>query len=291
MRTLPRLAKIIGWLLLGISISACSTIKLGYNNVAELGYWWIDGYVDFSSGQTPLAREELAKLHQWHRGTELPRVVNLLKRLEALASADVNQDQVCTAFSDIRERITALTQQALPAVAGMAVGLEPRQIAYTEQKLAKTREQYRKDWLESRREVRDEKRYTTWLDRIESIYGRLDDGQRDTLRKQVALSSFVPPTGFAQMQRRHDDLLQTLRAVVTQPATNATQAQPIIQAYVQRAQASPIAQHRQHQEQLIQESCRTLMVVHNSTTATQRESAVRRLQAYQRDLQELSAAR
>ena len=41
----------------------------------------------------------------------------------------------------------------------------------------------------------------------------------------------------------------------------------------------------------MEEACRNVSVLHNSTTAAQRETAVHRLRAYQRDLRELSAQR
>ena len=62
--------------------TACSAIKIGYNNAPELAYWWLDGYADFSEVQTLKAREELARLHQWHRTTELPRLAELLQKME-----------------------------------------------------------------------------------------------------------------------------------------------------------------------------------------------------------------
>jgi hypothetical protein len=41
---------------------------------------------------------------------------------------------------------------------------------------------------------------------------------------------------------------------------------------------------------LIEESCRNLSALHNATSAEQRQSAVRRLRAYQRDVRELTAS-
>ena len=62
--------RIIGWLfaiLALLLLQACSAIKLAYNNSPEFGYWWIDGYVDIQSEQTPKVRDELTRLLAWHR--------------------------------------------------------------------------------------------------------------------------------------------------------------------------------------------------------------------------------
>ncbi len=39
-----KLARIIGVLLVAAALGACSTIKLAYNNLPELSYWWLDAY-------------------------------------------------------------------------------------------------------------------------------------------------------------------------------------------------------------------------------------------------------
>jgi hypothetical protein len=72
MLTLHRLARIIVLPALVAGLAACSAIKLGYNNLDEIAYWWLDSYVDFTDDQAPRAREDLARLHWWHRNEELP---------------------------------------------------------------------------------------------------------------------------------------------------------------------------------------------------------------------------
>src|SRR5882724_11445070 len=71
MTTASRLGRIIGLLALATALAGCSAIKLGYNNLDHLAYWWLDSYVDFSGEQGTQVRENLAQLHQWHRTEEL----------------------------------------------------------------------------------------------------------------------------------------------------------------------------------------------------------------------------
>jgi len=53
----------------------------------------------------------------------------------------------------------------------------------------------------------------------------------------------------------------------------------------------PDAAARRYREQVTQDNCALIAAVHNVTTPTQRQSAVRRLRAYQRDLADLTAQR
>src|SRR6185295_17419252 len=90
-----KLARIIGVLALGAALAACSAVKLAYNNLPEVGYWWLDGYVDFDDAQTPRVREELRQLLAWHRRDELPKIADLLQQAQALAPADLTPAQAC----------------------------------------------------------------------------------------------------------------------------------------------------------------------------------------------------
>ena len=102
-----RLARIIGVLLAAAALAACSTLKLAYNNLPELSYWWLDGYLDFGGAQTPRVRDDLAELLAWHRRHELPRLVELLRGAQALAPENITPQQAC-AFADKAESAWSL---------------------------------------------------------------------------------------------------------------------------------------------------------------------------------------
>jgi len=59
---------------------------------------------------------------------------------------------------------------------------------------------------------------------------------------------------------------------------------------VMRVAAPAPGPGRDQQQALLQEGCRNLAALHNTTSASQRERAVRRLRAYEDDVRQLSAA-
>src|SRR5688572_20489253 len=122
-----KLARIIGVLLVAAALGACSTIKLAYNNLPELSYWWLDAYVDFDGSQTPKVRDELTQLLSWHRQNELPRVLGVLQEAQALAPRDVTAAQACRMADQIRERLLAVTERAEPAGTELALSLTEAQ--------------------------------------------------------------------------------------------------------------------------------------------------------------------
>ena len=284
-----KLARIIGVLLAAAALGACSTIKLAYNNLPELSYWWLDAYVDFDGSQTPKVRDELAQLLSWHRQNELPRVLGVLQEAQALAPRDVTAAQACRMADQIRERLLAVAEHAEPAGTELALSLSEAQLQQLERKYAKNNAEYRKEWLDRSPSKVQEKRYEKFLERLEDFYGRLTPEQRELVRRQVAQSVFDPRMAAAERRQRQQEALVLLRGFNTAKPP-ALEARAAIHAYVMRIADPPPGPWRDHQQALLQEGCRNLAALHNATSASQREQAVRRLQAYQDDLRQLSAA-
>jgi hypothetical protein len=285
-----RLGRIIVLLTLAAGLAACSAIRLGYGSIESLAYWWLDSYIDFDERQGPLVREDLARLHAWHRREELPRVAQLLQRMEQLMPGDIRPEQACALVDDLRERGLALAARAEPALVTLATSLKPEQLQHIRAKYRKNNAKYRDDWLSLTPEEQREKRFKQFVERAEMIYGDLDEPQREALRRDMDQGPFDARFILAERQRRQRDLLRTL-AQVTHPGVSFESARELMRAYLDRAITPPDPKARAQQDATIAAGCRQFAALHASTTAEQRERAVRRLRAYQRDLQELSAER
>lgn len=284
------MARIIGVLLLAAALGACSAIRLAYNNLPTVSYWWLDGYLDFDNEQAPKVRDELSQLLDWHRHNELPRIASLLQEAQALAPGEVTPAQVCAMADRIRERLLAVTDRAETAGAQLALSLTAAQLQQLERKYAKNNATYRKEWLDRTPAQVQEKRYDQFLDRTEDFYGRLSTEQRELLRQQVAQSVFDPRLADAERRQRQQEALVLLRGFVADKPSPA-EARAALHAYIQRVAAPPPGPWRDQQQALLEEGCRNTAALHNGTTASQRAQAVRRLQAYQDDLRQLVAAR
>ncbi|WP_228488232.1 DUF6279 family lipoprotein [Caenimonas koreensis] len=282
-----RIARIIGLLALATLLAGCSAIKLAYNNLDDIAYWWMDSYVDFNDEQSPRVRADLARIHRWHRQQELPQLASLLKSIEQLTPADISASQVCAFEPRVRERVAAVTSYGEPQVVSLALSLAPEQLAHLERKFDRTNSDYSKEWLRIDATSMRDKRFEKMLERAEMVYGSLDDRQKAVLRAEIDRSVFDPRRAFDEQRRRQQDLLLALRQIQSQ-RMDATQASTVLRAYLQRSQESPDPAYRAVQLALIQETCGMTATLHNSTTAAQRDIAIRRLRAWQRDLKELN---
>jgi hypothetical protein len=285
-----RIGGIILGLALALALAACSTVKFGYGTLPELVFWWLDGYADFDEPQRRQVRAEIARLHAWHRQAELPKVAEILARLEAMIPSEITPQQACTLVRDVQARLNAVADQAEPSVTAIAMSLDARQLAHMERKFRSRNDTFRKEAIAPPPAEQQENRFEQMLKRLEMIYGRLDEPQRAVLRQGIAQSAYDPARILVDRQRRQQELLQTLRQV-SGPDANPAEARSQLRAWLQRAQQAPDPAYRAWQQGLVQEGCRVFAAVHQSTTTAQREQAVRRLRGYQRDLHELAGSK
>jgi hypothetical protein len=175
-----------------------------------------------------------------------------------------------------------------PAMGTVAASLAPRQLRHMERKFRSSNDKFRAEMIDVNPAQAQEKRYEQMLERIEMVYGRLEEPQRAVLRQGIAASTYDGQRILADRQRRQQDLLETLRRL-HRAHLPPEQAREQLLAWFDRAQHAPDPAYRAWQQGLVDEGCRIFAAVHASTTAQQREQAVRRLRAYQRDLRDLSA--
>jgi hypothetical protein len=277
-----------------VVLGGCSAVKLAYNNLPDLGYWWVDGYADLNEVQSLQLRADLARLHDWHRKNELPRIADLLQQIQKIASADTTPEQVCRMYSDVRQRFDAVVAQAEPGAVALAMRLTQPQLKPLQERFDKGNKEWRRTRGSADRAERLDKRLASEVERAEEFYGTLGERQRKVLQDAIASSILDPQRIWAERVRRQQDMLATLRAIIPgngTPGADAAQTLTAMRAYMERANRSPDAIYRSQSEASLQEYCQTYARLHNSTTPEQRSRAVGRLAAYERDARKLAAQR
>jgi hypothetical protein len=276
------------WLpLLFISLlSGCSMVQTVYNRSTDLAYWWIDGFVDVTSEQSPVLRGDLQTYQEWHRTTQLPRYAHWLQQLQTLVLQDVSEEQSCRLYREIWDSLLAMTEPAEAGTTRLASTLSTEQLEHLRNKLERHHRDWRRDWVEpSTTEVLD-KRVKRARERAEDFYGRLDASQQRLLKQQAEGSPNDVALSEAMRLRRQEDILVTLRGL-PQQAPTPEEARRQIRALLQRSVVSPVPAHQAYVTRLNDYNCRAMAQLHNSTSAEQRQSALKRLQKYERDARAL----
>jgi len=265
------------------ALAGCSSIRLAYGNAPQLLWWWLDGYVDFSSEQSPAVKQSLDKLHEWHRSTQLPELVALLASAQGPIIEPTTPAQACRWQTQVREALEPTLQRALQLAAEQLPGLGEAQFRHIEQRYAKGNAEMKRDFMQPDAEDRQDAAVKRTMERVERLYGRVGDAQKRVVREGVAASPFDPELWLAERQRRQRDVLQTLRRLATEKADAGTRL-TALRGLAQRVERSPDADYRAYQQRLTDYNCAFAAQIHNGTTAAQRQKARETLKGWEEDL-------
>ena len=278
--------KIISVLALVALMSACSAVKIGYSQAPALAYWYLDGYADFTDAQSLQVKADLNRLQAWHRQTQLPAYADLLHKLQPLMQVNITPTQACTVVLDVRRKLQVVSSQAEPAVAALAISLQPEQLQQMQRKFFRGNADYRKDFIDATPDAIRTRRYEQAVSRADMLYGPLDNQQLKRIGQLVDQSGFNAGVAYAERVRRQQDALQTLRALTP---GNLAAVRTDVRALLERTLDSPDAAYRDYLEKITQEGCRAVAELHNSTTAAQRRKALGVLKAYEQDFRALAS--
>ena len=280
--------QIISALALAFLLSACSAVKIAYNQSPDIAYWYLDSYVDFTGSQSLQIKEDFQKLQTWHRQTQLPAYVEMLHRLQQQMPADTRESQVCAVVADIRSKLLTAADRAEPVLATLMVTMGTEQLAQMKRKFAAGNADYREDYVEATPKAVRDKRYKLAVDRAEKLYGKMSDQQLGFIGQRVDNSPFNAALSYVERLRRQRDALEIFsKAIETQHTPE--QNRLALKALTQRLVNSPDAANHTYMEALKKDGCKNLADLHNRTTAVQRLKAVETLQGYEQDLKTLIA--
>ena len=270
-------------------LSGCSTLKLVYNQADEAIYWWLDSYVDLTDKQKPLVKDTLRHLHQWHRQTQLPEYVALLRRVRAMAPHDIQAEQVCTVTQEMQNSFIAVLHQVEPEATKLISQLSDAQLQRIRKKYDKLNQEWREDYMDGSEEKRMRYRNKQLLNRLEDFYGNLEAPQREVVQQWLQASTFNPATSFKERQRRQADALQTFTRIAHGGALLSSPPQPSpLRAWVERSFMPPEEALHVYSQTLRQENCEGFAKLHNSTTRAQRERLAENLLQYENIFQSLA---
>ena len=282
-----RLAAIAVALVALAFLGGCSALRVGYNQADWLAYRWIANYADFDDAQAVRAKEAIAVWFAWNRKTQITDYADLLLRIDADVKADTSAERVCGYWSAVRTRIDRSVEHAVPAIADIAATLKPAQFESMEKRYAKTNAAFRDEYMQSDPALRASEAAKRVISRSESLYGDLDEFQRERIERWMADSPFDPALFHDERKRRQQDALQTLRRVATQ-TTDSAAARALIRGWIQRVGRSPREPNRSYSDGLLQYNCKLAANIHNSTSPGQRNVASKKLRAWAADLRMLA---
>jgi hypothetical protein len=211
---------------------------------------------------------------------------DFLQRSAQWSQGTVESTQVCSAFTQVQARLDRLMREAVRQAAPVTMMLGPRQLSHMARQWESKNEEWEKDWLRGDEQARMERRMERVVNRYKDFYGGLNAEQNALIKAQLAQSPWTAEWGRQDRQRRQKDLLATLQRV-SQGQMPVAQVENELWNVWQRWLKPPDAAGAALMQAMSQQACNNLTQLHNTTSAEQRQRAVRRIRAYERDLRDL----
>ncbi|MCX7145675.1 MAG: DUF6279 family lipoprotein [Sulfuritalea sp.] len=206
--------RLILLLVTGVLLQGCSAVRLGYGNADSLVRWWADQYVNMSPEQDALARERLVRIHAWHRKTQLPDYVAVLRQSQKLVAGQPNAADMLTLGDGMIRLGRILADQATPDIADFLATLAPEQIERMAERLADKNLEYAKEAQLAEGENGQRKaRYARLLERAEYWFGDFSGEQKTALRRMIDGQSAGSQFWYDERLRRQREWLALVRQV------------------------------------------------------------------------------
>ncbi len=275
--------------------TACSTVRLAYTQAPQMTYWWLDGFSDFTAVQAPVVKQDIERFLDWHRNRELPAYAVLLQHWQTLVTQDITPAQACTQFEAVRSALMRSSEKSLEPLTRVALTMSPDQLLTLQKKQATSIDKFDKEYLRGSAEKRLESRLAKAQERAEKLYGRLTPPQRERLRRDLQISPFDAQKTRLERLRSHSDMRQTIAALqsahpgATADAQAPAAALDLSRQFIERFQHSPLPGYKAYSDSLVNQACDTFATLHNSTSAQQRQQALKVLKGYEEDVRVLAS--
>jgi hypothetical protein len=289
--TAMRLSSAAKRLIIGIAVvalSACSLVRVSYDNGPALALWRLDAYLNLDSTQEAAARPLLRDWFAWHRATQLPDYARWLATWRERAGGEVSADEVCRWTELTRERLWTAIEAALPAGAQLLPGVTAAQWTHLERELANRLVEDRGMLAPASADERRARALERSIDRAESFYGTITEAQRRLLVEGLAASPMDISRWLDDRERRQRRFVAALRAAQGETDTARRQVglRQAALALIQPADPETAALQARWQAH----GCALSARLHASTSPAQRQHLKERLSAWEEDLRALAAA-
>ncbi len=199
--------------LCAVLLTACSSVKFAYHHGDTLLYWWLDSYVDFDGTQAKWVKQDIDRLFQWHRQTQLREYAKLLVKGQHQLSAGATPADLIRDYQDLKNSSELLLAKVTPELADIARSMRPEQITHLEKKFAKGNEEYREKFMSGSTEKRLKVRYEKTLSQFEYWFGDFNREQEALIRKALDARPLDNDIWLEERIRRQQRIVAMLRKV------------------------------------------------------------------------------
>ena len=272
--------------LVALLAAACSSVtRVAYDNAPFAAAWMVDDWFDLHDGQRDWVKERLARLHGWHRASEMPAYERLLAETAARAARGLSADDARRVHREMRALWLRLVRRAIPDMADFLLQLHPEQVVFLARRFDEDNERAVRESVRGTPQERLERRQKRYLERIEDWTGRLSPAQRDVVRARVAAMGDLTGEWLGDRRFRQSETIALLRSKPTRAQLEAGLTRLLVDSGSWR-RPEYVAKMKARDEQVFA----MVADLDATLTAEQRGRLHRRLAGYAADAAHLAVA-
>ena len=189
------------YLLLGLVVisSACSAVKLTYNNAPSIAYTYVNSKVDLDQEQSGLLKTNLKQFMAWHRSNELPQLVKNLEYVQLLMREDhsnasslkkaspatpgdsnpgtIDQARINQVYNAVAQSLERSANYMAPLMAESVSSLRPAQLAQIQKNLDESNKKYSQEHLQKDMKIRAKAAREKMENRFDDWFNHLNQAQ------------------------------------------------------------------------------------------------------------------
>ncbi|NHZ96385.1 DUF6279 family lipoprotein [Massilia sp. CCM 8734] len=270
-------------------LTACSGIKLAYNQGDTLLYWWLDAYVDLDSEQAPEVKQDIKELFKWHRQTQLKDYIHILNTAQRQLAANLSKADLDADYREIMSRTELLAQKALPELTDLALSIKPEQLAHIEKKFDKNNETFRKKFIRGSVDDLQEKRFKKSMEQFDLWFGGFSKEQEVLLRKASDARPLNNQLWLDERIRRQQKIMTVLRKIDKENLSKEAAA-PLVQGLVKDMLArTQSPENKQFFDTYTDGTMQMILTAVKIATPEQKAHAQKRMQGWISDFNILAA--
>lgn len=120
--------------------SGCST-KFVYNNLDRFARWGVSDYVQMTPAQRQQFDAEFARLHEWHRRTQLPQYADFLESIPRSLDDGADAGELLEMEQAVQRWVETMLDEGLPMTAQLLRSLSDEQLSELPERLAASNEE------------------------------------------------------------------------------------------------------------------------------------------------------
>jgi hypothetical protein len=198
--------------LLVVLLSACSMVRLAYDNAETYLRWRATDYLELDGEMSDQLDAAIAGFVSWHRANALPQYATLLDQADERFARGLGSADLLWGYDVAMVQVQESLRVGAEKMGPLLDRLTPPQIAHFERQLAEDNRKFARENLRGGEREQRRRRTERNVERLEDWVGKLSQPQVDRVAQYSARAPLLDEMRDRDHKRLQAELLRMLRA-------------------------------------------------------------------------------